>query len=283
MHALGVDFAAGGATMVVVDGDGRVVARPAGRTGRRSRRGGGTVDAVGVAVGVDHEPDFAFGFEGLAAGAPLEPHMCDPGAAAVVAEAWTGAARCARHAVCLLLGERVLAGILIDGRPLAGAHGMAGAAAWIALNPVERQDYRKFGSLAAEVSDMGIARRLSWRVQAGDHSSVLERAGGLDSITAQHVYDGARAGDGVSISVVRDTGKYIGMAVATLVATLDPEVVVLGGMLEGAGDLILEPARQECARRLPHRLAESLRIEISPLGNSAIAIGAARLAMLARQ
>jgi len=73
------------------------------------------------------------------------------------------------------------------------------------------------------------------------------------------------------------------MAVATLVATLDPEVVVLGGMLEGAGDLILEPARQECARRLPHRLAESLRIEISPLGNSAIAIGAARLAMLARQ
>src|SRR5207245_1047297 len=81
----------------------------------------------------------------------------------------------------------------------------------------ERQDYRKLGSLAAEVSAKGIARRLSWRIQAGDRSRVLEAAGGsLDAITGQHVFDGARDGDGVAISVIRDTAKYIGMAVATL-------------------------------------------------------------------
>jgi glucokinase len=184
--------------------------------------------------------------------------------------------------VCLLIGDRVLAGLLLDGKPWTGAHDLAGAAAWLALNPVERQDYRKFGSLAAEVSNKGIARRLSWRIQAGDHSAVLEKAGDLDAITAQHVFDGARTGDGVSISVVRDTAKYIGMAVANLATTLDPEVVVLSGAVAAAGDLLIEPVRQEAARRMPPAMIEKIRIEISPLGDEGVAIGAARLAMLAR-
>ena len=198
-----------------------------------------------------------------------------------MAESWAGAARGARHAICLWIGEQVFAGILLDCAPWSGAHGLAGSAAWLALNPVERQDYRKFGSLAAEVSNTGIARRLSWRIQAGDHSAVLERAGDLESITATHVFDGARSGDGVSISVVRDTAKYIGMAVANLASAIDPEIVVLGGAVAAAGDLLLEPVRQECARRLPPGMVEQFRFEISPLGDDGVAIGAARLAALA--
>jgi glucokinase len=177
----------------------------------------------------------------------------------------------------------VLAGILLNGEPWTGAHGRAGCAAWLALNPVERQDYRKFGSLAAEVSNKGIARRLSWRIQAGDHSAVLERAGDLDAITALHVYDGARAGDGVAISVVRETAKYIGMAISNLATAIDPEIVVLSGAAAAAGDLLLEPIRQECARRLPPAMAEGFRFEISPLGGDGIAIGAARLAVLSAE
>lgn len=294
MHALGLDWADGRITLAVVDGDGRVVHRAAGGSDQASVRtvGGIPIDAIGIASGFESNPQGLAGsaveFEShsrlaeiAGAGAP-EPHLCAPGAAAVTAEGWVGAARGARHAVCLLIGDRVLAGILLDGKPWSGAHDMAGAAAWLALNPVERQDYRKFGSLAAEVSNKGIARRLSWRIQAGDHSAVLERAGDLESITAQHVFDGARTGDGVSISVVRDTAKYIGMAVANLAATLDPEVVVLAGTIAAAGDLLLEPVRQECARRLPPGMADKVRVEISPLGDDGVAIGAARLAMLAR-
>ena len=163
-------------------------------------------------------------------------------------------------------------------RTWAGAHNRAGAAAWLALNPVERQDYRKLGSLAAEVSSKGIARRLSWRIQAGDRSRVLEQAGGsLDAITGDHVFAGARGGDGVAISVVRDTAKYIGMAVATLAAAIDPEVIVLAGSV-AAADLMLEPVRLECARRLPPEALADLRVEFSTLGPDAIAAGAARLA-----
>jgi glucokinase len=207
---------------------------------------------------------------------------CTPGAAAMAAESWIGAARGARHAVCLCVGDEVFAGLLLDGKPWSGAHGRAGAAGWLALNPVERQDYRKLGSLAAEISAKGIARRLSWRIQAGDGSAVLDRAGGsLDAITAELVFEGARAGDGVAISVMRDTAKYIGMAVATLAATLDPEVVVIAGSVASA-DLMLELVRQECTRRLAPDAMADLRVEFSTLGPEAIAIGAARLAVLAK-
>jgi glucokinase len=171
--------------------------------------------------------------------------------------------------------------MLLDGAPWAGAHGLAGSAAWLALNPVERQDYRKFGSFAAEVSNKGVARRLAWRIQAGDESAVLERAGELDAITGAHVFLGARGGDGVSISVIRDAAKYIGMAVANLANTLDPEVVVISGAIAQYGDLIIEPIRQECARRLLPALVEQLRCEMSPLGEDGVAIGAAHLAAAA--
>ena len=286
MQAIGVDAIEGRMRIAVVDGDGRLVA--SGTSDQFQTRGIGPVTAVGFALDPATPPAGGLGavragFETEAgAGGLPDPFVCAPGAAAVAAEVWIGAARGARNAVCLVIGERVLAGILLDGRPWSGAHNMAGAAAWLAINPVERQDYRKYGSLAAEVSSAGVARRLSWRIQAGDESSVLERAGDLDSITVQHVFDGARTGDGVSISVVRDTARYIAMAVANLVATLDPEVVVLAGTVAATSDLLLDPVRHDCARRLPAGLADRVRIEVSPLGQDGIAIGAARLAMLAR-
>lgn len=297
MHLLGIHVSDRSVTAVIVDGDGKVLRR-AHRTGAPAESTAavmadiGGADPIG-ALGVAVDPELAGSFQpgsvlppNQPAGNPrLSKHRAvemTSGAAAVAAECWVGAARGARDAICLSIGEQVFAGIMLGGIPWAGSHGLAGSAAWLALNPVERQDYRKFGSLAAEVSSKGIARRLSWRIQAGDHSAVLERAGDLESITAAHVFEGARSGDGVSISVVRDTAKYIGMAAANLAAALDPEVIVLGGEIAAAGDLLLDPVRQEYARRLPPGMAEQVRFEISTLAGDGVAIGAARLAALAR-
>lgn len=287
MQLLGIHVSERRVTAVAVDGDGKVL--------RRSHRTGDPAEST-AAVMADISGADAIGALGMAVdrelagslqpGSLLSPKQrpveVTSGAAAVAAECWVGAARGARDAICLSIGEQVFAGIMLGGIPWPGSHGLAGSAAWLALNPVERQDYRKFGSLAAEVSSKGIARRLSWRIQAGDHSAVLERAGDLDSITAAHVFEGARSGDGVSISVVRDTAKYIGMAAANLAATLDPEVIVLGGEIAAAGDLLLDPVRQEYVRRLPPGMAEQVRFEISTLAGDGVAIGAARLAALAR-
>jgi glucokinase len=277
MNSLGLDLSQRGyVRAVVIDATGVVAARAEGSDARAAVHNathGHAAGVAGIASPVE-QPDIAL----------AEPRVavrCTPGTAAVVAEHWIGAAKGARHAVCLHVGDEVFAGLLLDGVPWSGAHNRAGAAAWLALNPVERQDYRRMGSLAAEVSAKGIARRLSWRIQAGDRSRVLDAAGGLlDAITGEMVFAGARGGDGVAISVVRDTAKYIGMAVATLAAAIDPEVVVVSGTV-AAADLMLDPVRQECGRRLPPDAMQDLRVEFSSLGPDAIAIGAARVALTA--
>ena len=283
MHLLGLDIAARRVIGVVIDGDGAVVRRArANGPGSAARDVAGelaaglTIDAFGVSIDKASE---AVPLPSVPGAPPAV--SCTPGIAAITAEVWVGAARGARHAVCLKIGERVFAGIFIDGRPWPGAHGLAGSAAWLALNPVERQDYRKYGSLAAEVSSEGIARRLSWRIQAGDESVVLERAGDLEAITAAQVFEGARTGDGVSVSVVRDTARYIGMALANLTACIDPEVIVLSGDAATAADLLLEPVRQDYIRRIPPGMIDQVRFAISPLADDGVAIGAARVAALA--
>ena len=137
----------------------------------------------------------------------------------IAAEAWIGAARGARHAVCLCIGDDVFAGHAARRQAVDRRARPRRRRRWLALNPVERQDYRKLGSLAAEVS----ATRASRAACPGASRPAIElracsssAGGSLEAITGQHVFEGARAGDGVAISVVRDTAKYIGMAVATL-------------------------------------------------------------------
>ena len=206
------------------------------------------------------------------------------GTAAAIAETWIGAARGESDAVYFSVAEHACAGIVRDGAPVVGARKRAPAVAWLALNPVEREDYRKTGCLEAEVAAAGIVRRLVWRVKAGDRSRVQDAVNGdFAAISVQHVLDAARGGDGVSISVVRDTAKYLGMAAANLVVIADPAVLVLGGIMASAADLLLEPVRVELARRVPPAMMQSLKILPATLGADAAAIGAARLAMAAVQ
>jgi glucokinase len=205
------------------------------------------------------------------------------GTAAAVAETWVGAARGVPDAVFLSVADHADGGIIRGGEPVTGARKRAPAVAWLALNPVEREDYRKIGCLEAEVASAGIVRRLVWRIKAGDHSSVQDAAGGeLSRIRAEHVFAAARAGDGVAISVMRDTAKYLGMAGANLVLLSDPQMLVLGGIMASAADLLMDTIRGEIARRLPAPMMETLTIAPAALGDDAAAIGAARLAAAAR-
>ena len=147
---------------------------------------------------------------------------------------------------------------------------------------VEREDYRKLGCLEVEVASAGIVRRVIWRIKAGDRSSLADAAGGyLSGITADDVLSAARNGDGVSISVVRDTAKYLGMAAANLVVIADPEMLVIGGIMATAGDLLLDALRAELARRLPRPTLDALAVVTAVLGADAAAIGAACLATAA--
>jgi glucokinase len=206
------------------------------------------------------------------------------GAASALAEAWCGAAPGCRDLVAFSVGKNVTAGVLFGGRLLEGSHGLAGSVGWLALNPVERDDYRRLGGLEAEIGAAGIVRRLVWRIKSGDRSAVADDVGGdLTKINADQVFAAARAGDGVCISVVRDTVKYVAMAIANLAAIVDPDCVVVGGNIASGGDMMLDAIRTECRRRMRSNQADALRLALSTLGHDAVAIGAARAASLQRR
>jgi predicted NBD/HSP70 family sugar kinase len=241
--------------------------------------------SVGVAVRDPLEQGIADVVTAIttAAGRSGAPRIVTRGCAVALGESWRGAAKDARQVVALTAADAVHSGLVLNGVPFEGAHGRAGAAAWLALNPVEREDYRRFGSLEAEIGAAGIVRRLVWRIKSGDASRVLDMVGGdIAAIQVQQIFDAARNGDGVSISVVRDTARYVGMAVANLVAVADPEIVVLGGLIADAADQLLQPSQAEALRRLPKSMADSLTVCAATLGDDAGPLGAARAAMIAR-
>lgn len=239
-----------------------------------------TAHDLAVAALDPDSPEAAAAMKALAARFPgLPDRPAASGNAAAAAEAWVGAAKGASDVVFFGVGDHAIAGLLRHGAPVTGARRRGPAIAWLALNPVEREDYRKIGCLEAEVAAVGIVRRLIWRIKAGDRSRVQDAVGGnLGAITVDHVLTAARSGDGVSISVMRDTAKYLGMAAANLVVIADPEVLVLGGVMASAADLLLEPVRGEIARRLPPPILDALTIVPAALGADAPAIGAVRLA-----
>ena len=244
---LGVDLSDAVVRVAVVNDAGEVVARaevpssPSGsqpaaiRDAARKAIASAGGKAAGLAIAVPSPgdtvpPAVATALADVAPGA-ARAQAIGAGHAAVLAEQWCGAARGLQELISFAIGEHVTSGMLINGRPWHGAHGLAGSVSWFSLNPVEREDYRRLGGLQAEVANAGIVRRLVWRIKSGDESSIAERAGGdFSRVTAEDVFQGARAGDGVCVSVVRDTAKYVGMAISNLATIVDPEAVVLGGV-----------------------------------------------------
>jgi predicted NBD/HSP70 family sugar kinase len=251
----------------------------------RAALGGAQPAAIGIAVRdplEDVVADIARAVVG-AAGGSLSPRIVTRGCAVALGEQWRGAANGAREVIALIAADSVHSGLVIDGIPFEGAHGLAGAAAYLALNPVEREDYRRFGSLQAEIGAAGIVRRLVWRIKSGDRSRVLDMAGGdITAIQIQQIFDAARNGDGVSISVVRDTARYVGMAIANLVAIADPNIVVVGGLIAEAADQLLQPSTTEAVRRLPKSMADALSVVAATLGDDGGPLGAARAAIIAK-
>jgi len=290
---LGVDLSDGACRLVVVDDTGQVKSRaeaaPAGNAAsgvrdaakRAIAAAGGSVTAIGVAMAFPFDqlsPDVVAALRD-ASSRGTEIHPMAAGTASAVAEQWCGAARGLKHVVSFAIAEHVTAGVLLNGAPWLGAHGFAPSVAWLSMNPVERDDYRRFGGLEAEIASAGIVRRFVWRIKSGDQSAVADRVkGDFSKIAASDILQGSRDGDGVSISVVRDTAKYIGMAVANMVTLFDPETIVLGGAIAESGDVMLEAVNVECNRRLHPQQQEVLHVVLSTLGHDAVAIGAARAA-----
>jgi glucokinase len=179
----------------------------------------------------------------------------------VLGESWLGAARGLRDVAFVSLSTGIGIGLLSGGRIVQGAHGIAGAAGWFALDPRWTDEYGRTGCWESEAAGPAIARR----------------AGTAD---AQAAAEAARNGDAAARDAFARAAQYSAMGIANLISVLNPEAVVLGGGVgQGAGDLLLEPIRAEVRRWAQPIAAARCRIVLTGLGGDAGLLGAARLAL----
>ena len=111
---------------------------------------------------------------------------------------------------------------------------------------------------------------------------LLALAGGEpEKLTGPHVTDAAQAGDPLAIELLADLGRWIGEGSASVAALLDPALIVIGGGVGAAGDLLLAPARHAFTEQLPALgYRPQARLELAAMGNDAGIVGAADLARL---
>jgi predicted NBD/HSP70 family sugar kinase len=112
----------------------------------------------------------------------------------------------------------------------------------------------------------------------------------LDSLAASHgpltlrdVISRALAGDAGCRRVLQDSGRHLGVAAASLVNLLNPEVIVVGGQLSRVGDLMLDPMRDAIERCAIPSAAASVEVRASALGDDADVVGALVMADQVRQ
>ncbi len=181
----------------------------------------------------------------------------------VLGEQWLGVARGSTDVVFLSVGTGIGAGIIASGNLLRGAGDIAGAVGWFALNPEQREIYKRVGCWEAESAGPGVA--------ANAHAG-----------SAEEVVAAARSGDAGARMAIQTAARYLGMGIANIVSLLNPEMIVLGGGLMQAADLFLDTIKQVMADRAQPIAARQVRIEVTSLGEDAGLFGAARLALAAQ-
>ncbi len=192
-----------------------------------------------------------------------------------------GAAKGTTDAVLVTLGTGIGAGVVTDSRLHRGAHGFAGEAGHMQIDPNgppcpcgRRGCWERFAS------GSGLGRLARDAAAAGRATRVVALAGGdPEAVRGEHVTRAALDGDEEAVQIMRDFAWWFALGVANLVNILDPDVVVVGGGLTDAGDLFLEPARRAFADLvLASRHRATVPLVPAALGPEAGAIGAGLLA-----
>ncbi|MDP4099477.1 ROK family glucokinase [Paenibacillus sp. P96] len=195
---------------------------------------------------------------------------------AALGEAWAGAGKGVEHCVCFTLGTGVGGGIIMNGKIYQGFSGMAGEVGHISVVPdleAIQCGCGKMGCLETVSSATGIIRMANDAVERGDRTSLAA----VDKIAAKDVFDAAKSGDEVSLRIIGRAAFYLGKALATTAALLNPEMYIVGGGVSKAGDILFDELRQVFAKLTPEPLQRGMSIVPATLGNDAGIVGAAGL------
>ena len=189
-----------------------------------------------------------------------------------------GAGRGLQHMVSITLGTGVGGGIITHGMLLRGAQGAGGELGHVTIDPTgPRCGCGNYGCLEALASGTAIQRRA--REVANERStSALGRLAIERQVLGEDVTRLAQEGDDASISVLEETGRWLGIGLAGFVNTFNPEVIAVGGGASQAGELILKPARKEVQLRASSPSRDLVEIKEATLGPESGVLGAAALA-----
>lgn len=193
---------------------------------------------------------------------------------AAVAEHRLGAGRGLSNVVYLTVSTGIGAGIIADGRLVAGGSGLAGEAGHMVValdGPL--CDCGRRGCLEALASGSALAREARERREPGSDPAV----------TAERLFDEARRGDALAEEVIQKGARALGVGLANLAVLLDPEAIVVGGGLSHQWPAYVEPAIQTMRLSLaPLGLSTDVPVIPAGLGDRSASLGAALLAREAR-
>jgi glucokinase len=192
----------------------------------------------------------------------------------VLGETWRGVAGGCRNAIFLSVGTGIGAGILVDGQILRGAHDIAGAIGWLALDRPFRAEYIGCGCFEYHASGSGLAKVASELcTRAANDSPSLS--------TAREVFAAYDLGDPLAKQVIAQAVGFWGMAVANLVSLFNPEKIIFGGGVFGPGRKLLDRINEEAKRWAQPISMMQVKLQASKLGTDAGLYGAGWLALQA--
>jgi glucokinase len=314
MHAIGVDIGGTKIAAGVVDDDGRIVAMTK-RTSRgldvddldaavvdacRELAAAHDVGAVGLAapgfIGADQAtvrftPNLPWRDHPLrdrvaaALGLDVPIVVANDANAAGWAEFRFGVGRDVSDMLLLTIGTGLGGAVVVAGRLVVGAWGMAGEVGHMRVVPDgqlcgcgQSGCWEQYASGSALVREA----RSAAATDPDRAARLLELADGdPERITGPAVTTAALDGDPLAVDLLADVGRWIGEGSATVAALLDPELVVIGGGVAAAGDLLLAPAREAFAAHLSARgFRPEATFALASMGNDAGIVGAADLARL---
>lgn len=180
----------------------------------------------------------------------------------------------------MTMGTGIGGGIILDGNVWHGAHGMGGEIGHITVNPDgPRCNCGNYGCLEAYSSATGMVRSAIQAIK-GEKRTILTGLSGGDNrnITAKMINEAATRGDRLSINILKEAGMYLGIAMASLINILNPDMIVLTGAVTGAWDFFMPVAREELERRTYTAIMKRTKIVPGKLPGSAGVIGAAGIA-----
>ena len=198
------------------------------------------------------------------------------------AEHRAGAAQGFSEAVVLTIGTGIGGGLILNGELYRGAHGAGAELGHMVIQadgPRCQGNCPNRGCVEALASGTALAREAARIARQRPESRLARAVSEGREPAGPLVSELAHDGDAAAISVLELIGTYLGVAIANYVNIFNPEVVVIGGGVIGAGELLLGPARAEVARRALPPSRDEVRIVPARFGVEAGMIGAGALAL----